>query len=56
MIIITPKPPYYVVIFNSILIKFDPEYFRINDFLRHKAEKLDGFLVGIAREMNLELA
>ena len=44
MITNTPQPPYYAVIFTSILDQSDPEYFRINDMLRQQAEKLDGFL------------
>jgi heme-degrading monooxygenase HmoA len=40
----TPTPPYYAVIFTSVLKRDDPEYFKINDFLRQEAEKLDGFL------------
>ena len=44
MITSTFQPPYYAVIFTSILVKPDREYFKINDFLRQEAEKLDGFL------------
>ena len=44
MITITPQPSYYAVIFTSILDQHDPEYFKINDMLKQKAEKIDGFL------------
>ena len=44
MIINTQKPPYYAVIFTSVLNQSDPEYFRINDQLRKQADKLKGFL------------
>ena len=44
MITNTPNPPYYAVIFTSILDHQDPEYFRINDLLRKQAEKMEGFL------------
>tara|TARA_B100001057_G_scaffold496618_1_gene598547 strand:+ start:340 stop:666 length:327 start_codon:yes stop_codon:yes gene_type:complete len=40
----TPNPPYYPVIFTSILVHHDPEYFGINDLLRKQAEKMEGFL------------
>ena len=38
------KPPYYAVIFTSILYQSDPEYFKINEQLRKQADKLVGFL------------
>ena len=44
MIINTQKPPYYAVIFTSVLSQSDPEYFSINDQLRKQADKLEGFL------------
>lgn len=39
MITNTQKPPYYEVIFTSVLNQSDPEYFRINDQLRKQADK-----------------
>ena len=44
MITNTQKPPYYEVIFTSVLNQSDPEYFRINDQLRKQADKFKGFL------------
>ena len=44
MITNTQKPPYYAVIFTSVLNQSDPEYFRINNQLRKQANKLKGFL------------
>ena len=44
MISNTINPPYYAVIFTSILDHHDPEYFKINDLLRKQAEKMEGFL------------
>ncbi|MEK9604068.1 MAG: antibiotic biosynthesis monooxygenase [Flavobacteriaceae bacterium] len=44
MISSTPSPPYYAVIFTSILNSLAPEYIKINETLRQQAEKLDGFL------------
>ena len=44
MITNTHNPPYYAVIFTSILDLHDPEYYRINDLLRKQAEKMEGFL------------
>ncbi|MEK9609807.1 MAG: antibiotic biosynthesis monooxygenase [Flavobacteriaceae bacterium] len=38
------NPPYYAVIFTSILTAPNPEYFKLNDLLRKEAEKLQGFL------------
>ena len=39
-----PNPPYYAVIFTSILTAPDSEYFKLNNLLRKQAEKLQGFL------------
>lgn len=44
MISSTPSPPYYAVIFTSILNHLDTEYIKINQMLIQQAEKLDGFL------------
>ena len=44
MITNTHNPPYYAVIFTSILDQHDPDYYRINDLLRKQAEKMEGFL------------
>ena len=44
MITNTHNPPYYAVIFTSILDHHDLEYYRINDLLRKQAEKMEGFL------------
>ena len=44
MITNTHNPPYYAVIFTSILDHHDPEYYRINDLLRKQADKMEGFL------------
>jgi len=44
MIVKTPVPPYYAVIFTSILDHPNPEYTKINDSLIKEAQKLEGFL------------
>ena len=40
----TPNPPYYAVIFTSILNTVDPDYIKTNNFLIKEAEKLKGYL------------
>lgn len=44
MIINTPKPPYFAVIFTSERKNNDPEYVDMNDMLEQAALDIDGFL------------
>ncbi len=44
MIAKTPKPPYYAVIFTSVLIEDTEEYQKVSADLEALAEKQDGFL------------
>lgn len=51
MIAITPKPPYYAVIFSSLRTEGDNGYGEMADLMMEMAQKQDGFLgVESARE------
>ena len=42
------NPPYYAVIFTSILDRQDPQYYSINDMLEQQAEKLENLFLKFA--------
>ena len=44
MIVNTPEPPYYTVIFTSTRTAIDDGYTKLNDELWEDAQKLDGFI------------
>ena len=44
MIVKTPKPPYYTVVFTSVRTNIDEGYTEMNDSLWEDAQKLDGFI------------
>ena len=44
MIVKTPKPPYYTVVFTSIRTEVDEGYAELNDELWEDAQKLEGFI------------
>jgi len=44
MIVQTPKPPYYTVIFTSVLEEYHPEYLKTADRMVELAKEIDGFL------------
>lgn len=44
MIVKTPKPPYYTVVFTSIRTKIDEGYSKLNDELWEDVQKLEGFI------------
>lgn len=44
MIVQTPKPPYYTVVFTSIRTDVEEGYTEMNDSLWEDAQKLEGFI------------
>ena len=44
MLVNTPKPPYYTVVFTSIRTEIEEGYTEMNDSLWEDAQKLTGFI------------
>ena len=44
MIAITPKPPYYAVIFSTVRTNFDNGYTKMAERMEHLAKQQEGFL------------